>query len=153
MSKLILYCEGEFQKSTLISLVETVKNELFQDYDQFQLEQLINKWCRCAKIYTCTSHDKIIGLIVFYANDPSRCNAFITFVATDTEYRNHGIGGALLTKTKEFCRMAGFKFISLETYNNHLANWYIKHSFQLVSHTQRKEKKVIKDSYIMKCQL
>lgn len=148
-NKYIIYNEGEFEYKQVSFLIDQIKNDLFQYYSHSQLLTLVEKWNISAKVCVCLNNGEVAGIAVFYANDPKNKGAFIALVATAIKFRGLGIGNKLISKVKEFCRANDFQSIGLETYNSELVNWYRKHCFKLISHVKKKEREIIKDSYLM----
>jgi ribosomal protein S18 acetylase RimI-like enzyme len=74
---------------------------------------------------------KLAGLIAFYANDPSREEAFITSLSVSPSFTGRGIASELLERCHDFCQGKGFARLSLEVSPLNVAamKLYEKHKF------------------------
>lgn len=66
-----------------------------------------------AIIFKACDKLNVIGLVACYANDPSKVNAYIPFVAVNRDYRGRGVGRVLLNKVITELKGDGFKNLSL----------------------------------------
>lgn len=67
-----------------------------------------------AVIVECRSEGRLAGAIAFYANDAETRRGFITFVAVDPEFRDHGIGRHLIVEAMAYLRRVSFASVSLK---------------------------------------
>ena len=65
-----------------------------------------------------TAGNRDIGMAAFYTNDLSGHRAYLTHLAVNPEYRNQGIGKALLDRAKEYSSSMGMTTMLLEVYSS-----------------------------------
>ncbi|MCR9089628.1 MAG: GNAT family N-acetyltransferase [Rhodobacteraceae bacterium] len=59
-------------------------------------------------------HDRLIGLVAIYCNNPDRTDAFITSVSVESEFRGRGIAERLLQAALATATEAGFRSATLK---------------------------------------
>ncbi len=84
------------------------------------------------KIIACKDKCNICGLIAFYSNDTQTNTAYITLLATDSQYRGQGIASKLLEKATEIARQNKMTSIRVHTNNEKACRLYQKHGFSIV---------------------
>lgn len=81
----------------------------------------------------CKCDKTIVGLVAGYCNNIIDKKAYITLVATDKEYRNHGIARLLIMEFIKYSRSVGMKTINIDTNNEIAYNLYLSIGFKLMS--------------------
>ncbi|QOD69859.1 GNAT family N-acetyltransferase [Vibrio navarrensis] len=71
-----------------------------------------------AIVFKAYKASNTIGLVACYANDSSKKNAYIPFIAVDRDFRGYGIGGILLNKLLFELKKNNFKNLSLTVRKN-----------------------------------
>ena len=79
-----------------------------------------------AIIFKAYKTSQIIGLVACYANDSSKTNAYIPFIAVDRDFRGYGIGETLLSKLLDELKNYNFKKLSLTVRKNSDAFYFYK---------------------------
>lgn len=138
-----------------ISIEELIAEMRFQADDAFpdlkeeqRIKMLSEKWIMNAEFCTCRKNNSLIGIIVFYANQPERGVAYIPHVYVSKEYRRQGLFSLMLNHVKIYVRSKGFITISLEVNNKNIEaqQSYIRNGFSF-------EQKASKKSMFMECRL
>lgn len=99
---------------------------LFQRVDA---DTFVSKVLEKAIINTCRLNDKLIGAIIFYANNLHLREAYITFLAVDHLYRGHHIASNLLQLTYVEAKSKGMTKIHVSTCNPTVVQFYQNHGF------------------------
>lgn len=100
--------------------------------DEQYLNALAEKWCQYAEFCTCRDDTgKLVGMIVFYANQLNSGIAYIPHVYVSSDYRGQKLFSKMYRKVEDFILLKGFKKITLEVnLDNRIAQIaYIKQGF------------------------
>jgi ribosomal protein S18 acetylase RimI-like enzyme len=81
---------------------------------QLDLNEYAKKLLRYSNIEIALHKDKIIGIIVIYANDFNTFTAHIPFASLDPHYQGLGIGKAMMNCAMDLARQRGMKYLWLE---------------------------------------
>ena len=124
------------QLSVLVAFLREQADDAFPDLkDEQRLNLLSEKWHKYAVFCTCRDDNgRLVGIIIFYANQPEKGEAYIPHVYVDKYYRGKGLFRELLHCIAEYLRGAGFDTIRLEVQsNNERARMaYLKNGFREV---------------------
>ncbi len=104
------------------------------------IEFFAKKFSKYANVVVAENKEnKIIGFIVYYANDFNSRSSFITMIATLPEFRGMHVGQLLLNFCKKDIRSKGFLFIKLEVRKENLAaqKFYEKNGFIIISEKEK----------------
>lgn len=148
---LIEYKENILEETELYSLLKISDSEF-----EPTLSSRINIWNYSRKLlenairFEAYYKDKIVGLVAVYANDPTKENAFITYVYCKKEYRNIGIAKTLIQRALNYLKKMQFCSVSLEVSLKNIAAIKLYKNFGFISFTEEKN---ISDRIMMKASL
>lgn len=100
--------------------------------ERVNIDAWVLKFFPVADILYAEDGGKIVGAIVFYANDTVEQKGYITFIGTSREYRNHGIGTKLLEKSFEIMKSRNITTIGIHTNSKEASKLYVQCGFKLI---------------------
>jgi len=72
-------------------------------------------------VYLAKVEGKVVGIIIFYANDIISKAAYITTIAVLKEFKGNSIGKRLLSLSEDVAMENGMKFMELEVHKNNIS--------------------------------
>ena len=96
------------------------------------LEEYSRKIDKYGNVYVCRFHEEDCGLIVFYCNDHTNGEAFISLIGVDREHQGKGLGQLLLECCVEKSIQCGMKYLKLEVSKDNVKaqSFYYKNGFE-----------------------
>ena len=119
--------------SELVEFLQIQADEAFPSLkDEQQLDQLSKKWQKYAKFCICRdANNQLVGMIVFYDNQPENKIVYLPHVYVSKAYRGTGTFTLLLDTIVSYVKEKGFNCIRLEVSNENVRaqNAYLKNGF------------------------
>lgn len=100
--------------------------------ERVNIDAWVLKFFSVADIIYAKDGCKIVGAIVFYANDLVGHKGYITFIGISRHYRNHGIGTELLEKSFEIMKRISITTVGIHTNSKEASKLYIQCGFKLI---------------------
>lgn len=119
--------------------------------DRIDIELFFNKIKCYSNSFICRVDNRIAGLLILYANNFEEKKAYISLLATKSEYRCMGIATKLLSTSFDYARIRGMLNIGVHTFKDSLVEYYMKRGFSVVSQEYSNERKV--DRYYLEKKL
>lgn len=142
----ILKKEG---KNKLILFLENMNNEFPIPLTQrVDIEEYVNKVIENGYVVVCLEEQKIIGAILFYANNKEEKQAYISLLGIDSNYRRNHIATHLLDEALKIIKDAKMQKVKVYTHktNEGAKTLYRKNAFEEVEsdreHSVCYEKKI-----------
>jgi len=84
--------------------------------------------------------NKIVGLLVLYANDLNTNIAYIPILTIHRDYHNMGLASRLMKIAQKDAKSQGMRVINVETWkeNSNAINFYLKNQFEIIHSTDEK---------------
>lgn len=129
--------DDQYLKPTeLISFIYSINEDFTPRLsERVNIDAWVLKFFSVANIIYAKDGCKIVGAIVFYANDLVGHKGYITFIGTSQQYRNHGIGTKLLEKSFEIMKRINITTVGIHTNKENALELYKKTGFKLISQT------------------
>ena len=123
---------------TLHELGDSLREQAFDAFpalrDEARLALLAEKWHAHAEFCTCRDEGlRLVGLIVFYANQPETGLAYIPHVYVSKGFRGRSLFSKMLSYIKNEIRPKGFSVIRLEVNadNYSAQKAYVRNGFRV----------------------
>lgn len=104
------------QLSELVKFLREQANDAFPGLkDEKRLNMLAEKWHKYAEFCTCRNETgQLVGMIAFYANQPSEGVVYIPHIYVSCEYRGRKVFTSMLRVIEKYVKDSEFRFIRLE---------------------------------------
>lgn len=105
-----------FQLDELKAFLRIQADDAFPDLkDEQRLNMLAEKWHNYAEFCTCRNgQNQLIGIIVFYANQPDSKEAYLPHIYVSAHFRKRGLFTKMLLVVEKYVSKKGYNIIKLE---------------------------------------
>lgn len=121
--------------SELVAFLQIQADDCFPDLkDEERLNMLAEKWYNFAEFCTCREEDgHLVGMIVFYANQPENGIVYVPHVYVNSECRGKRLMTSMLDTIREYAKDKGFEYMRLEVkkINQIAQSAYVHYGFYL----------------------
>lgn len=129
----ISYGVKQLDEFEILKFMKNVNNDFSPSLDQrCNIKEYSKKLANNAIIIVASTKKDVIGISAFYANDIEKKIAYISFIATLSNYRHLGIASNILKVIISFLQKKGFKSLELEVYkdNTVAVKFYLSKGFK-----------------------
>ena len=136
----VIYEFKSLEELEILNFIKKVNNDFFPSLsERFNIKDYSKKLVKNAVIVVAKANKKIVGCCAFYANDIVKKNAYISFIAILSNYRNIGIASNIIRNVISYLHEKNFKSLDLEVYKNNTTAiaFYLSKGFEIKSQNKK----------------